>query len=272
MPGEGHERGLLRADQVWIALPLAHEARIREITRLLEDSTVSLNFVPDIFVHSLLNYSIDELAGLPVVNLRSSPVTGAAHALKLSEDILVASLAIVLTAPLMAAIAMAIKLEGRGPVLFKQRRYGINGDEIIMWKFRTMSVLEDGAQVPQARRGDPRVTRIGAFLRRTSLDELPQFFNVLQGKMSVVGPRPHAVAHNEQYRKLIDRYMLRHQVKPGITGWAQVNGWRGETEKLEKMENRVKFDLEYISNWSIWLDLRIIVLTLCKGLVGKSAY
>ncbi|MCK6390428.1 MAG: exopolysaccharide biosynthesis polyprenyl glycosylphosphotransferase, partial [Azonexus sp.] len=172
----------------------------------------------------------------------------------------------------MLLIALGVKLTSPGPVLFRQRRYGLNGKIVEILKFRSMTVCEDGSEVVQATRGDARVTPLGKFLRRTSLDELPQFFNVLQGTMSVVGPRPHAVAHNEQYRKLIRGYMLRHKVKPGITGWAQINGWRGETDTLEKMEMRVKHDLAYVQNWSLWLDFKIIVLTIFRGFRNKNAY
>jgi putative colanic acid biosynthesis UDP-glucose lipid carrier transferase len=172
----------------------------------------------------------------------------------------------------MALIALGVKLTSPGPVLFKQRRYGLNGAVVEVWKFRSMTVCEDGDKVIQAQKGDMRITPFGAFLRRTSLDELPQFFNVLQGSMSVVGPRPHAVSHNEQYRRLIRGYMLRHKVKPGITGWAQISGWRGETETVDKMAMRVKFDLQYVQNWSLWFDLKIIFLTMFKGWVHKNAY
>jgi len=174
--------------------------------------------------------------------------------------------------PVMLVIALGVKYSSPGPALFKQHRYGLNGRRIKVYKFRTMSVCEDEENVPQAQKCDPRVTRFGAFLRRTSLDELPQFYNVLQGRMSVVGPRPHAVAHNEQYRKLIRGYMWRHKVKPGITGWAQINGWRGETDTPEKMQKRVEYDLDYIRNWSVWLDIKIVWLTLFRGFTGKNAY
>ena len=188
------------------------------------------------------------------------------------EDFVLSLFAIILTSPIMFIIAVAVKLTSLGPVIFKQKRYGLDGKEIKVYKFRSMTVCEDGADVPQAKRCDSRITPFGAFLRKTSLDELPQFINVLQGRMSVVGPRPHAVAHNEQYRKQIRSYMLRHKVKPGITGWAQVNGWRGETDMLAKMENRVKDDLFYIENWSLWFDIKIIWLTVWKGLVNRNAY
>ncbi|MCW8886176.1 MAG: exopolysaccharide biosynthesis polyprenyl glycosylphosphotransferase, partial [Motiliproteus sp.] len=177
-----------------------------------------------------------------------------------------------LISPLLLVIYLAIRSTSKGPAIFKQRRYGISGEEIKVYKFRSMTVQDDGVEVKQASKGDFRITPIGAFLRRTSLDELPQFFNVLQGRMSIVGPRPHAVAHNEQYRTLIGGYMKRHLVKPGITGWAQVNGWRGETDTLNKMEKRVEYDLYYIENWSLWFDLKIILLTVFKGFVHKNAY
>jgi putative colanic acid biosynthesis UDP-glucose lipid carrier transferase len=183
-----------------------------------------------------------------------------------------ASFILVLLSPLMLAIGLAVKLTSPGPAIFKQRRYGLNGEEIIVYKFRTMKVSEDGSHIVQAHKDDPRITRIGAFLRRTSLDELPQFINVLQGRMSIVGPRPHAVAHNELYRKLIRGYMLRHKVKPGITGWAQVNGLRGETEVLEKMQARIEYDLNYLQNWSIWLDLWIIMRTVWVVMRRDNAY
>lgn len=259
-------------DQVWVALPITEQQKISKISQAMDDCAIPIVLVPDIFLHGLLNHSVDELAGMPVVNLRGSRIIGAASTLKMVEDFIISVAAITLTAPLMLGIAIGIKLGSPGPVLFKQRRYGIDGKEIIVWKFRTMTVTEDGPDVVQARRNDKRVTRLGAFLRKTSLDELPQFFNVLQGKMSVVGPRPHANAHNEQYRKIVEHYMWRCRVKPGITGWAQVNGWRGETDTREKMQKRVEFDLDYMRNWSIWMDLRIVVKTVIHGFVNKNAY
>ena len=174
--------------------------------------------------------------------------------------------------PVMLLVALGVKLTSPGPVIFKQRRYGLDGQEIYVYKFRSMRVCEDGAIIQQAGRSDPRTTRFGAFIRRTSLDELPQFINVLQGRMSVVGPRPHAVAHNEQYRKLISGYMLRHKVKPGITGWAQVNGLRGETETLDKMRARVQYDIDYMRNWSLVFDLMIIGKTLLVVWRDQNAY
>ena len=259
-------------DQIWIALPLSAEERIREVSSLLNDSAISIIFVPDIFVHGILNHSVDHFAGMSVVNLRSSPLEGISSTVKMIEDFVISLLAILITAIPMMLIALAIKLDSSGPVLFKQRRYGLDGKQITVWKFRTMNVLEDSTNVIQATKNDSRITGVGRFLRRTSLDELPQFFNVLQGRMSVVGPRPHAVAHNEKYRKIVDRYMWRCKVKPGITGWAQINGWRGETTDPIQMIKRVEFDLEYLQNWSLWFDLRIIVITALKEFTNKNTY
>jgi putative colanic acid biosynthesis UDP-glucose lipid carrier transferase len=191
---------------------------------------------------------------------------------KRATDIIISSLILSLIWPLMLGIAIAIKRGSPGPVFFKQRRYGLDGKEILVYKFRTMTVCEDGARIEQAKKNDQRITRLGAFLRRTSLDELPQFINVLEGTMSIVGPRPHAVAHNEQYRKLIRGYMIRHKVRPGITGWAQVNGLRGETETVDKMKKRVEYDLDYLKHWSASLDIRIIFRTLFVVWKGSNAY
>ena len=259
-------------DYIYIALPLADEARVKALIHDLSNTTASVFFVPDFFVFEMLQARWTELDGMPLVSVFDTPFLGLDGWLKRAEDVVVAAVAFVVTAPLMLAIAVGIKLSAPGPVLFRQRRYGLSGKVVEVWKFRTMRVQEDGEHVPQARRGDPRVTPFGAFLRRTSLDELPQFFNVLQGHMSVVGPRPHAVAHNEQYRKLVPGYMLRHKVKPGITGWAQINGWRGETDTVEKMQNRVEHDMHYIRNWSLWLDIKIVALTVVRGFVGPGAY
>jgi putative colanic acid biosynthesis UDP-glucose lipid carrier transferase len=212
------------------------------------------------------------VAGLPVVSVYESPFYGIDGWVKRAEDVVIGSLIMVLIAPFLLLIGLGIKLTSPGPVLFKQRRYGLKGEIVEVWKFRSMSVCDDGATVVQAQKNDARVTRFGAFLRRTSLDELPQFINVLQGQMSIVGPRPHAVAHNEQYRRLIHGYMLRHKVKPGITGWAQINGWRGETDTLDKMQGRVDCDLAYVRNWSLWLDIKIIFMTILKGFVGRNVY
>jgi putative colanic acid biosysnthesis UDP-glucose lipid carrier transferase len=260
-------------DDVFIALPLRNENRIREVFSMLGDTTTNVYLLPDVFNFHLLQLNMTELAGLPLINLNGTPLNGTSNNLiKWVEDKVLALVILILISPLLVLIAAMVKLSSPGPVFFKQRRYGAKGEEVVIYKFRSMSVCEDGREVPQARKCDPRVTKIGAFLRRTSLDELPQFINVLQGRMSIVGPRPHAIAHNEQYRKIIGSYMLRHRAKPGITGWAQINGWRGETDTLEKMERRVEHDLFYLANWSFWLDLRIIILTIFKGFIGKNAY
>lgn len=267
------ESGKRHIDEIWLALPLRAEARMREVLQMLRHSTVNVRLVPDIFGFHLLNHSVTEVAGVPVLDLRSSPMQGMNRILKALEDRVLALLILVLISPLMLFIAAAVKLGSPGPVLFKQKRHGWDGKPIKVYKFRTMKVHEEkDGQVTQATRDDPRVTRFGAFLRRTSLDELPQFFNVLQGRMSIVGPRPHALAHNELYKDQVEAYMQRHRVKPGITGWAQINGWRGETDTLDKMEKRVEYDLYYIENWSLWLDLKIIFLTAFKGFVNKQAY
>jgi putative colanic acid biosynthesis UDP-glucose lipid carrier transferase len=212
------------------------------------------------------------LDGIPTVSVYETPFYGVDGSLKRIEDVVLSSLILLLIAIPMVLIAIGVKLSSPGPVLFKQTRYGLDGRRIAVWKFRSMSVTEDGAHVPQAQKNDPRVTKFGAFLRATSLDELPQFINVLRGEMSIVGPRPHAVAHNEAYRKQINGYMLRHKVKPGITGWAQINGWRGETDTLEKMEGRIEHDLWYIRSWSVLLDLKIILQTVFRGFAGRNVY
>jgi putative colanic acid biosynthesis UDP-glucose lipid carrier transferase len=264
-----HEGGI---DCVYIAYPMQQEEKIRQLVDQLADSTVSVHIVPDVFVYELFHARWSSLGGVPLVSVFESPIYGSNSFLKRLEDLVLGSLILLLIFPLMVSIAVAVKLTSTGPAIFKQRRYGLSGEVIEVWKFRSMSVTEDGAHIPQAQKNDPRVTSLGAFLRKTSLDELPQFINVLQGQMSIVGPRPHAVAHNEQYRKLIHGYMLRHMVKPGITGWAQVNGWRGETDTMDKMEMRVKYDLDYINNWSIAFDLKIIWMTIFGGMRSKNAY
>lgn len=259
-------------DCVYITYPMQQEDQIRLLVEQLADSTVSVYVVPDVFVTELLHSRWSSFGDMPLVSVYESPFYGTGMFLKRVEDVLLGSLILLLISPLLILIGFAVKWTSPGPMLFKQRRYGLNGQVIEVWKFRSMSVMEDGADVLQARKNDPRITPLGSFLRRTSLDELPQFINVLQGRMSIVGPRPHAIAHNEQYRKLIHGYMLRHKVKPGITGLAQVMGWRGETDTVEKMEMRVKYDLEYFDHWSIWLDLKIIGMTIFGGMRGKNAF
>jgi len=261
-----------RVDLVYLALPMASQPRIRSLLDALRDTTASIYFVPDMFVTDLIQGRIDSVSGLPVVGVCDSPFCGADGWIKRASDLVFATAILILIAPLLALLALSVKISSRGPAIFRQRRYGLDGSEIVVYKFRTMSVAEDGERITQCARNDARVTALGAFMRRTSLDELPQFINVLQGRMSIVGPRPHAVAHNEMYRKLIKGYMQRHKVKPGITGWAQVNGLRGETETLEKMKARVEYDLDYLRNWSLNLDLYIIAKTLWVVLRGRNAY
>ncbi|MFZ2160699.1 MAG: undecaprenyl-phosphate glucose phosphotransferase [Sideroxyarcus sp.] len=257
---------------IFISLPMSAQPRIREIIDDLHDSTASVYFLPDVYVFDLMQARFNNVGGIPVVAVCESPFSGVDSLVKNASDFVLALLFLLLLSPLMLCIALAVVLTSPGPAFFRQRRYGLNGEEIVVYKFRSMTVSEDGQNVVQAQKNDPRVTRVGAFLRRTSLDELPQLINVLQGRMSIVGPRPHAVAHNELYRKLIKGYMLRHKVRPGITGWAQVNGMRGETEVLEKMQGRIDHDLYYLKNWSIWLDLWIIMRTAWVVLNRDNAY
>ena len=261
-----------RVDLIYLTLPMASQPRILNLLEELRDTTASIYFAPDIFLFDLIQARMDAIGGVPVVAVCETPFYGLSGLIKRASDIALASAALVLVLPVMLAIATGIKLTSPGPVLFTQRRYGLDGREIIVYKFRTMTVLEDGSDVRQATRDDARVTRFGAFLRKYSLDELPQFVNVLQGRMSVVGPRPHAVAHNEMYRKLIRGYMIRHKVKPGITGWAQVNGLRGETDTLDKMRARIEYDLSYLRNWSLQLDLQIVLKTVLVVLRAQNTY
>lgn len=260
-------------DEIWLCLPLSDEAGIRTSLNALRHSFANIRLVPDLFSIKLMNHGISEALGIPMLNLSASPLTGATRLFKEIEDRVLGLFILVLITPLMLIIAVAVKVTSPGPVYFKQKRNGWNGNVIKVYKFRTMYVQqEDDGLVSQATKNDPRITPLGAFLRRTSLDELPQFINVLQGRMSIVGPRPHAVAHNEYYKEQVPRYMLRHKVKPGITGWAQVHGLRGETETLEKMQKRIEYDLYYIEHISIWLDLQIIAMTIIKGFSGRNAY
>lgn len=260
------------AHELWIALPLKAEEQVRKILHSLRHSTVNVRFIPDIFGFRLLNHSVSEIGGMPVLDLNVSPMSGINQFVKAAEDRCLALVILTLVSPLLAAIAIGVKLSSPGPIIFKQLRHGWDGKPIRVYKFRTMQVHTEEGQVTQATKGDSRITNFGAFLRRTSLDELPQFFNVLQGRMSIVGPRPHALAHNELYKDQVDDYMLRHKVKPGITGWAQVNGWRGETDTLDKMKKRVEYDLYYIEHWSLWFDIKIIILTFFRGFVHNNAY
>jgi putative colanic acid biosysnthesis UDP-glucose lipid carrier transferase len=261
-----------RAEIIFIALPMAKHPRILRILDDLGNTTVSIYFVPDVFITNRIQGLTDNIDGIPIVAVCETPFTGINSLIKRLSDIALAALILALVSPLMLVIAAGVKFSSPGPVMFSQRRYGLNGEEIVVYKFRTMRVCEDGEHVEQAMKNDRRTTPFGTFLRRTSLDELPQFFNVLQGRMSVVGPRPHAVAHNEMYRKLIKGYMIRHKVKPGITGLAQVKGMRGETDTVEKMKARIEYDLHYLRNWSLRLDLYIVAKTVWVVLTRKNAY
>ncbi len=263
-------------DRVYIALPMRAESRIAELTRQLGRTTASIYIAHDFSGFNLLSRRTaprwSQLGDVSVLGIVESPYNGMMGAVKQIEDVLLGIVLLAITAIPMIAIALAIKLTSKGPVFFKQTRYGLNGEPIDVLKFRSMSVMENGTDVRQATKDDPRITRIGAFLRKTSMDELPQFLHVITGKMSIVGPRPHAVAHNEQYRGLIDHYMVRHKVKPGITGLAQVNGYRGETDTDEKMQKRVEYDLRYIREWTPLLDLKIIFLTVFGRKTRQNAY
>jgi len=252
--------------------PRADTPRVANVLQALQGTTASVFHVPDILGLTIVQGRLRDVGGVPVIGLCESPYAGVNAVLKRAEDLVLASLILLAIAPLLAVVALGVKLSSPGPVIFRQRRNGLDGREIVVWKFRSMRTMDDGAVVRQATRDDPRVTPFGAFIRRTSLDELPQFFNVLQGRMSIVGPRPHAVAHNEAYRRLIGPYMVRHKVKPGITGWAQIHGHRGETDTLDKMRDRVAHDLEYLRHWSLSLDLRIVLRTALLMLADRQAY
>jgi Undecaprenyl-phosphate glucose phosphotransferase len=259
--------------EVWLCLPLTQAALVSPLLYTLRRSTADIRFVPNMDDMSLLNHRPRYVGDFFTLDLSCTPISGPARLLKRLEDLVLGGLISFMILPVLLVVALAVKMSSPGPILYKQRRDGLNGNKIKVYKFRSMRVhQEEQGSVTQATQGDSRVTRVGAFLRRTSLDELPQFFNVLQGRMSIVGPRPHAVAHNEYYRDLVESYMWRHKVKPGITGWAQVNGYRGETDTLAKMQGRVDHDLWYINNWSLWLDLKIIFLTVFKGFIHKNAY
>ncbi len=259
-------------DAILITLPMRAEDRIRYILDELSDSTVSVYIVPDFFVFELLHARWTNVGGLPAVSVFENPLYGVDGIAKRAADIALAIVALVLTAVPMCIVALAVKCTSPGPVFFRQRRYGLDGREIHVWKFRSMKTCEDGPVVKQATQSDPRITKVGAFIRKTSLDELPQLFNVLDGSMSLVGPRPHATAHNEHYRTQIRGYMLRHKVKPGITGLAQVSGSRGETDTLDKMQRRIELDHQYIQGWSLWLDIKILFKTLLVAWRQPEAY
>ena len=258
--------------EVFITLPLGSQPRIIELLEHLQGTTASIFFVPDVFGISIIQGRLQDMGGVPVVGICETPFTGTNRLMKRISDIVLGTLILVLITPVLAAVAIGVKLSSPGPIIFRQKRNGLNGEEIVVYKFRSMTAMDNGPVVKQATKGDARITPFGAFIRKTSLDELPQFINVLQGRMSIVGPRPHAVAHNELYRQLIKAYMVRHKVKPGITGWAQVNGHRGETDTIEKMQARVEYDLEYLRNWSLGLDLVIILRTVKSMWADAKAY
>ncbi|HEY0335291.1 MAG TPA: undecaprenyl-phosphate glucose phosphotransferase [Stenotrophomonas sp.] len=261
-------------EQVWISLPLGERDRIKQLLEKLDRYPINVKLVPDLFDFGMLNQSGEQIGTVPVINLRQGGVDRNSYFIvaKSLQDKVVACAALVVLWPVMLLIALGVKLSSPGPVFFQQRRHGLGGREFLMFKFRSMRVHDDTVKVVQASKHDNRVTRFGAFLRRSSLDELPQIFNVIGGSMSVVGPRPHAAQHNTHYEKLIHHYMQRHYVKPGITGWAQVNGFRGETPELRTMKKRIQYDLDYIRRWSLWLDFRIILLTAVRVLGQKNAY
>lgn len=259
-------------NQVYIVTTQQNIKQVDNLLKILSDTTCSTVIVPELFSYDFLYSRVEDINGTPIIPIIDTRIKGINILLKRIEDICFSLVILLLISPILIGISIAIKLTSEGPVFFKQTRYGLNGKPILVYKFRSMNVMENGTKVTQAIKNDPRLTPIGGFLRRTSLDELPQFFNVLSGSMSVVGPRPHAAAHNEEYRKLITGYMLRHKVKPGITGLAQIRGWRGETDTLDKMEKRVECDLEYIRTWSLLLDIKIIFLTVFKGFINKAAY
>jgi putative colanic acid biosynthesis UDP-glucose lipid carrier transferase len=261
-----------RIDAVFIALPLRHMRRMQHLLSELSDTTASLYFLPDVFVFDLIQARSGEILGVPVVSLCETPFHGFRPIAKRVLDVALAGIALIVLAPLLLATALGVKLTSPGPIVYRQKRYGLDGREIVIYKFRSMYVTESDAEFHQATRNDGRITPLGRFLRRTSIDELPQLINVLQGRMSLVGPRPHAVAHNEETRRLIRGYMLRHKVPPGITGLAQIKGYRGETSRLTDMHARVHYDLEYVRTWSLWLDIKILLKTVPQLIRSEKAY
>jgi putative colanic acid biosynthesis UDP-glucose lipid carrier transferase len=263
----------LRPDEIWISLNVDDQKQLDEVLYALRHSVANIRLLPDLMMYKILNHGMSITVGIPMVDISVSPMYGMRRVIKLGLDYAVASFALLIFSPLLIAIALAIKFTSKGPVLFKQKRHGWNNEEIWVYKFRSMAMhQETHGEVTQAKREDPRVTPLGKFLRKSSLDELPQFINVLQGRMSVVGPRPHALKHNSDFMKLIPHYALRHKVKPGITGWAQICGFRGETDTLDKMEGRIKHDLYYLEHWSLWMDLKIIFMTPLATIQNKNVY
>lgn len=261
-------------DEIWIALPLSDEEKLSAVLKELEHCTLNIRFMPSLLMgDKLLSHPINRIVGMAVIDLSITPMNDANRIVKWLEDKLLSLLILMMISPLMLLIAIGVKLSSPGPIIYKQKRHGWDGRVFTVYKFRSMRIhQEEQGKVTQASRGDARVTPLGAILRKYNLDELPQFINVLQGRMSIVGPRPHAVEHNEYYKQEIEHYMRRHKVKPGVTGWAQISGWRGETDTLEKMQKRVEYDLYYIDHWSLWFDLKIIVLTVLRTFVDKQAF
>ncbi len=259
-----------RVSTIYLSLPMVSQPRIIKLLDELKDTTASIYILPDIFLTDLIQGRMGQVDGIPVMSVCETPIVGIDSMIKRLTDISLSVIILALISPLLLAIAFGVKLSSHGPIIFKQRRYGLDGKQINVYKFRSMTTCEDGVDVVQATKEDARITPFGAFLRKTSLDELPQFFNVIQGSMSIVGPRPHAVGHNEMYRKLIKGYMIRHKVKPGITGWAQVSGFRGETETLDKMQTRIEYDIDYLRNWSPRLDIYIMLKTLWVIIKGQD--
>lgn len=258
--------------EIWITLPLSDSSKLQKLQYLLRNALVDIRWVPDTLSMQILSNKIINFLGLPAVDL-NQPISGGVRGIvKDLFDKIFSFVVLILLLPLFIVIAVSIKISSPGPVFFKQPRLGLNGRKFNVYKFRSMKLHEEHGKVTQATQDDPRITRIGRFIRRTSLDELPQFINVLMGDMSVVGPRPHALQHNEMYKERLEMYMLRHRVKPGITGWAQIHGYRGETDTVDKMAKRVQFDLHYIQNWTFWMDLKIIAWTAFKGWTGNNAY
>ena len=258
---------------IYLSLPMVSQPRIIKLLDELKDTTASIYILPDIFLTDLVQGRMGQVDGIPVMAVCETPIAGIDSVIKRLTDIVLSIVILFLISPLLMAIGLGVKFSSPGPMIFKQRRYGLDGKEITVYKFRSMTTCEDDGEIIQASKEDARITPFGAFLRKTSLDELPQFMNVIQGHMSIVGPRPHAVGHNEMYRKLIKGYMIRHKVKPGITGWAQVNGFRGETQTLDKMKTRIEYDIDYLRNWSPRLDIYIMLKTLWVIVKGQdSAY
>lgn len=259
-------------DEIWLTLPMSEFRLMQEINFSLRNDFIDIKWMPSVLDFDLLNHNVGNFLGMPAVEMNRPPALGVRGTIKAIFDRTFAALVLIALSPLFLIIGLLIKRDSPGPVFFKQERLGMDGRVIHVYKFRSMKVHAEHGSVTQATKGDSRITPIGAFLRRTSLDELPQFINVLRGEMSVVGPRPHAMAHNNMYKEQLDFYMMRHRVKPGITGWAQINGYRGETDTLDKMAKRVEHDIFYIRNWSFWMDVRIIFWTAFKGWTGRNAY